>query len=454
MQVINPATGELLEELAETGADEVAATVSAARDAQRDWAALPLDERSAAVRRFRAHLQYRRDDLAALLCAETGKPITQAGAELDAVLARIDFFLDHTEATVDDEVVLLDDHQGIEEVISWEPLGVVADISAWNYPYFVGTNVIVPALLTGNAVVYKPSELASLTGRAIAEMVWGSGVPPEVFGLVLGGADAGRALLDQRLDGVFFTGSHATGRAIAQQVAGRMVHLQLELGGKDPVYVCDDVDVPVAAQSLAEGAFYNAGQSCCSVERIYVHESVHDELVEHMLKAVGALVVGDPAEPVTSIGPLTRRAQLDVLRSQVADALARGATLAAGSEPAPDGWFTPTVLTGVDHTMAVMRAESFGPIVGIQRVADDDEAVALMNDTTYGLTAGVYATDEPRATELLRRVDVGTAYWNCCDRVSPRLPWSGRNHSGMGATLSTHGIRAMVRPKAWHLRQP
>jgi acyl-CoA reductase-like NAD-dependent aldehyde dehydrogenase len=321
----------------------------------------------------------------------------------------------------------------------------------------VGSNVFVPALLTGNAVLYKPSELALLTGQAIAEMLWGSGVPEEVFALVVGGGDVGAALLDLPVDGVFFTGSHATGRAIAERMAGRMVPVQLELGGKDPVYVCDDVDVEVAATGLADGAFYNAGQSCCSVERIYVHRAVADEFVERFVAEVDGFVVGDPTDDATYVGPLTRAAQLDVLEAQVADAVAKGATVRTGGgrvEGAAGPWFAPTVLTGVTADMAVMRDESFGPIIGIQVVADDDEALDLMNDTEYGLTAGVYATDEPRATELLERVDAGSVYWNCCDRVSPRLPWSGRRHSGIGSTLSRAGILAFTRPKAWHLRQP
>ena len=457
MQVINPATGEELADLEVDDKASVGAKFTAAKRAQPDWAGRPIEERIEIIRKFRAHTAYRLDDLAGIMTRETGKPISQARNELNGLLPRIDFFLDNVEATVDDEVVLLDDRAGIEEVISHEPLGVIANISAWNYPYFVGSNVFVPGLLTGNAVMYKPSEFAALTGQAIAEMLWGSGVPEDVFPLILGAGDVGAALLEQPLDGVFFTGSYATGKRIAQAVAGSMMRVQLELGGKDPVYVCDDVDVRAAAEGLADGAFYNDGQSCCSVERIYVHESVYDDFVEHFTNTVATFVMGDPNDDATYLGPLTRAAQLDVLEAQVADAVAKGATLRTGGKRAaqlPDGaWFEPTVLTEVNHDMAVMRDESFGPIIGIQRVANDAEALALMNDTEFGLTAGVYSANEPRATEILRDVNAGTAYWNCCDRVSPRLPWSGRNHSGVGSTLSTYGILTFVRPKAWHLRQ-
>ncbi len=460
MKVINPADGAVLADLPVDDAGSVAAKFSRAVAAQKEWASRPLEDRIAIMRKFRATVQYRLEDLASIMTSETGKPISQSRNELNGLLPRIDFFLDNVEATIDDEVVLLDDDAGMEEVISHEPLGVVANISAWNYPYFVGSNVFVPALLTGNAVLYKPSEFAALTGQEIAGMLWGAGVPEDVFALVIGGGEVGAALLEQPLDGVFFTGSYATGRRIAQAVAGSMMRVQLELGGKDPVYVCDDVDVTVAAESLADGAFYNDGQSCCSVERIYVHAKVYDQFVDHFVKTVDGFVAGDPIDDATYLGPLTRAAQLEVLDAQVADAVAKGATVRTGGRRdtaagrASGVWFEPTVLTEVSHDMAVMRDESFGPIIGIQRVADDDEALALMNDTEFGLTAGVFAVDEMRATEILRDVKAGTAYWNCCDRVSPRLPWSGRGHSGLGSTLSTYGILTFMQPKAWHLRQP
>jgi acyl-CoA reductase-like NAD-dependent aldehyde dehydrogenase len=266
----------------------------------------------------------------------------------------------------------------------------------------------------------------------------------------------GIELLKEPVDGVFFTGSYGTGRKIAEAVASRMVKVQLELGGKDPTYVCEDVDVAAAAASLADGAMYNTGQSCCSVERIYVHAAVYDAFVAAFVKEVQGLRVGEPTDESTYIGPLTRAQQVKVLQMQVADALAKGATLLLGGHAISDRpgghWFEPTVLVNVNHDMAVMREESFGPIIGIQKVADDAEGVRLMNDTDYGLTAGVYTKDEARAKALLAQVHAGSVYWNCCDRVSPRLPWSGVRHSGMGLTLSTEGITAFTRPKAWHLR--
>jgi acyl-CoA reductase-like NAD-dependent aldehyde dehydrogenase len=233
-----------------------------------------------------------------------------------------------------------------------------------------------------------------------------------------------------------------------------MIRLQLELGGKDPAYVCEDVDVAAAAASLADGAMYNTGQSCCSVERIYVHRNVHDAFVEAFVGEVNGFRIGDPTDEASYIGPLTRAPQLDVLQAQVSDAKARGARLLTGGRrlDPPGHWFEPTVFSHVDHTMSLMREESFGPVIGIQKVADDDEAVRLMNDTEYGLTAAVYTRDAARAERILARLDAGSVYWNCCDRVSPRLPWSGLKHSGIGLTLSTYGIETFTRPKAWHLR--
>jgi acyl-CoA reductase-like NAD-dependent aldehyde dehydrogenase len=383
-----------------------------------------------------------------------GKPISQARNELNGLLPRIDFFLEQTEASIREEHVF--DGGGMHEQITHIPLGVVANISAWNYPWFVGCNVIVPALLTGNAVLYKPSEHATLTGLHITRLLHAAGVPADVMQCLVGAGEVGSALLAQRLDGVFFTGSHATGVRIAQAVAPKLLKLQLELGGKDPVYVRADADPLTAAEGLADGAMYNTGQSCCSVERIYVHESLHDVFVERFVATVKGMRVGDPLQGDTYIGAVTRAPQLAVLQAQVDDAVAKGATLHCGgrSRPGPGNWFEPTVLTGVNHTMELMREESFGPVIGIQKVRGDEEAVALMNDTRYGLTAGVYTKDEATARALLARVNAGSVYWNCCDRVSPRLPWSGVGDSGIGLTLSTHGILTFTRPKAWHLRHP
>ena len=452
LPIKNPATEATITDVPQDNAHSVAAKYLAARAAQPVWAEVPLSTRLSMLRRFRDALKADVDRLAAILTSETGKPIRQARNEINGLPARLDFFLESTEAAI----AARDVHKaaGMREQISHEPLGVIANISAWNYPYFVGGNVFVPALLTGNAVLYKPSELATLSGIEIGTLLHGSGVPQSVFAVLVGGAAIGSELIKQPVDGVFFTGSYATGQRIASELGPRMVKLQLELGGKDPIYVREDVDVTKAAASLADGAMYNTGQSCCSVERIYVHQRVHDDFVNAFVKEVAGFKVGNPADDDTYIGPLTRAAQLEVLERQVADARNNGAQLLLGGTrlPPPGNWFAPTVLTNVNHSMELMREESFGPIIGIQKVANDDEAVRLMNDTEYGLTAGVYTNDEGRARTILAQRRAGSVYWNCCDRVSPRLPWSGVGHSGIGLTLSTYGIEAFTRPKAWHLK--
>jgi acyl-CoA reductase-like NAD-dependent aldehyde dehydrogenase len=456
LSVVNPATGKVAAQLPADDAKSVGAKYARAREAQPRWARVRLKERLATIARFRELVVKDAERLAHVLTTEVGKPIAQSRNELKGVLPRIDFFLEETAHALRARRVSPERDGSIEERISHEPLGVVANISAWNYPWFVGSNVFVPALLAGNTVLYKPSEFASLTGAEIARLMYAAGVPQDAFIPLIGGGAVGEALLAQPVDGVFFTGSVGTGRKIAAAVAGRMVKLQLELGGKDPIYVCEDVDIKTAAASVADGAFYNTGQSCCSVERVYVHHSVFDKFLEAFVADVRRFRRGDPEEESTYIGPLTRAPQLKVLEAQVKDAVKKGARVLAGGKRAkgPGNWFEPTVLVDVDHSMEVMREESFGPVIGLMPVDDDAAAVRLMNDTHYGLTAGIYTRDRQRAEKVLAQVKSGSVYWNCCDRVSPRLPWSGVGDSGIGLTLSTSGIEAFTRPKAWHLRSP
>src|SRR5438552_7786743 len=305
MRIVDPASGEAIADVPAADRTDVTDAVRHARDAQPAWAAAPLDTRAAAIRRFRALVVERVESLARTLTREVGKPIVQARSELAGVLGRIDFFLDEVAGIVADDVVLAGD---VEERIAHEPLGVVANISAWNYPWYVGANVFLPALLAGNAVVYKPSELATLTGLAIADLLHEAGVPADVFQALVGGGDVGAMLLEAPIDAVCFTGAHATGVKVAAAVAPRLVKAQLELGGKDPVYVCDDVDAAAAAAAVADGAFYNTGQSCCAVERVYVHERVWPRFVDAFVGTARGYVVGDPLDARTYIGALARRA--------------------------------------------------------------------------------------------------------------------------------------------------
>jgi acyl-CoA reductase-like NAD-dependent aldehyde dehydrogenase len=452
LSIINPATGVTIGQVPADDTASVATKARQARAAQPGWRAVPLVERKACIERFRGLVIRDLESLARTLTQDTGKPVSQARNELNGLLGRIDFFLSAVADAAGTQTVFNDG--GMREEIEHVPLGVVGNISAWNYPWFVGGNVFIPALLTGNTVLYKPSEFATMTGLEIARLLHEAGIPSDVFVPLIGAGDVGAALLEQRIDGLFFTGSYATGAKIARVIGPRLIKLQLELGGKDPSYVRADANVGNAAESLADGAMYNTGQSCCSVERIYVHESIYAEFVSHFVETVKTFKLGDPMLDATYFGAITRAPQLETLDAQVNDAKSKGATLLLGGTrlPGPGNWFAPTVFSNVDHTMELMREESFGPIIGIQKVRNDDDAVMLMNDSRYGLTAGVYTPDERAARAILARVNAGSVYWNCCDRVSPRLPWSGYGDSGVGLTLSSYGIQTFCRPKAWHLR--
>jgi len=453
MQIINPFDESVITELQEDTGSSVTAKYHTVKNGQEKWALVPLKERIACISRFCEGLEEEKNVLALTLTQEMGKPLRQALNELAGAQSRIRFFIENSEKWLADEWIT--EEGATREKIVYEPLGVIGNISAWNYPYLVGVNVFIPALIGGNGVLYKPSEYATLTGGHIQRLLYKSGVPEDVFVMVTGRAEAGQALLDLPLGGYFFTGSFKTGRYIASQTASRLVPVQLELGGKDPLYVADDVeDIKQVAEAALEGAMYNNGQSCCAVERIYVHEKIYESFTGFFSAAAKNMKTGDPAAEETEIGPLSRKEQLAFLADQVSDALAKGGKLLAGGK-APEGkgyFFEPTVIADADHTMKLMTEESFGPVIGIQKVCSDEEALERMQDTPYGLTAAVYSKDYERAARLFARLNTGTVYWNCCDRVSAGLPWSGRKNSGLGATLSHLGIRAFVQPKAYHLR--
>ena len=453
MKIINPANEEIIGEVHEDTHETLKQKFAVLKSGQGDWQKRSLGERIAVLRNFSGLLEKQIESLSNILTSEVGKPLQQSRNEINGGRARIQWLTDNANKYLSDEVMSA--ATGMEEKISYEPLGVICNISAWNYPYLVGINVFVPGLIAGNAIMYKPSEYATLTGLEIEKLLLQAGVPENVFVVATGAAEVGQSLLDLPFDGYFFTGSYKTGRYIYQQVAAKMVPCQCEMGGKDPLYVADDInDIPKVAAATADGAFYNNGQSCCAVERIYVHEKVYEEYVDEFVKEVRSWKCGPPTEPGTYIGPLTRKGQLDVLQQQVNDAVEKGAmVLSGGKKVNGKGYFfEPTVLVDVNHDMAIMKDESFGPVIGIMKVKNDEQAVQLMQDTEYGLTAAVYSSDQKRATNILKQINAGSGYWNCCDRVSAPLPWSGRNHSGFGVTLSHAGLRAFVKPKAYHLK--
>ncbi|WP_109829462.1 aldehyde dehydrogenase family protein [Reichenbachiella versicolor] len=453
MIIINPATEQEINTLSEDTPSKVAERLQTLRNGQKAWQALGVSKRLEIITRFGELIKSNTEELANILTSETGKPIQQSRNEINGAHNRIDHLQTNAEKWLASEK-LVEEGQTLES-IQYEPLGVVANISAWNFPYNVGYNVFLYALVAGNAVLYKPSEFSSLTGLEFEKYLHQAGVPKDVFMTAIGGKEVGQAILELDFDGYFFTGSYATGKHIIQTVAPKMVPVQLELGGKDPLYIMDDVaDIKQSAINAAEGAFYNNGQSCCAVERIYVHEKIYDEFVEELVKEVKGYKIGDPKNKDTFIGAITRPQQIEILDNQVNEALEKGAQkLTGGNALEGVGYFyEPVVLVGVNHDMKIMKEESFGPIIGIQKVSSDEEAIDLMKDTAYGLTSAVFSADEERAKAVLSEMNTGTVYWNCCDRVSPNLPWSGRGNSGVGSTLSSQGIRAFVQPKAYQMR--
>ncbi len=454
MDIINPATEKVLQQLDEDSKESLAKKFTMLSSQQPVWKSVTLEDRVLVCKGFGVLLNQNIEELATILTSEVGKPLQQSRNEINGAIKRIEWLTDNATTYLANEIVTK--QTGLQERISYEPLGVVCNISAWNYPYLVGVNVFIPALLAGNAVMYKPSEHASLTGLQIEKYLIQAGVPVKVFAVAIGGAKTGEQLLKLPFNGYFFTGSYHTGKYIYEKVAAKMVPCQCELGGKDALYVTDEIDdLKAVAEATADGAFYNNGQSCCAVERIYVHEKVYDQYIEAFTSQVKSWRVGNPEEADIYFGPLTRKEQIPVLEKQIVDAVRKGATILTGGRRlrTKGFYFEPTVLINVTHKMKVMRDETFGPLIGICKVATDDEAIALMNDSEYGLTASVYSNNQQRAEAILQKADTGTAYWNCCDRVSAALPWSGRRHSGIGSTLGHIGLRAFTHPRAWHLKK-
>jgi acyl-CoA reductase-like NAD-dependent aldehyde dehydrogenase len=453
MNIVNPITNETLAVIEEDTLESVMTKLTRAKTASISFAQTTLDDRLSIISTFKSLLLQNIDKLAIDLSHEVGKPISESRNEINGSISKIDYFLNESEQILESKTVAND---GItEEIIDYDPLGVICNISAWNYPYLVGFNIFIPALIAGNAVLYKPSEYASLTGQNLTKLLHEAGIPEDIFIAIYGDGIVGTYLLDLPLDGYFFTGSYQTGQYIAKRVASKLVPVGLELGGKDPLYVTDEIDdIKSVAASVASGVFYNNGQSCCSVERLYVHESIYKDFLKSFLQEVEKMKVGDPMKEDTQLGAITRPNHILFLLAQVEDAIHKGAKLECGGDPVGIGPFlAPTVLTNVNHTMDIMKEESFGPVIGIMKVEDDVEARELMNDTDYGLTCSVYTNNLERGKQMVKFLDSGTAYINCCDRVSANLPWSGRRHSGLGSTLSEIGLTSFCSLRGYHIRK-
>jgi acyl-CoA reductase-like NAD-dependent aldehyde dehydrogenase len=458
LKIISPVDGSLYAErpLAEEAA--VVATLERARAAQKTWRSVPLAERIAVAGRFTDAMVADRDRVAELLAWQIGRPISQGGEEMRGFEERARFMMAIApEALADVEDAAT---PGFRRFVRREPLGVVLNLPAWNYPYMTAVNAVLPAIIAGNAVVMKHSSQTALTGEHFAEAFARAGLPAGVFqAIAMSHATTERAIASGLVDQVGFTGSTAGGRAIMAAVARapNFPATCLELGGKDPAYVRADADLEFAVANIADAGFFNAGQACCALERIYVAAPVHDAFVEAMKAAVESYRLGSPLEAATNLGPLVRTAAADFVRGQVAEAISHGARalvdprrFAAAREGTP--YMAPQILTGVDHSMRIMREETFGPAHGIMKVGSDGEAIRLMNDSPYGLTASIWTGDEAAARAIGDALDTGTVFMNRADYVDPALAWVGVKQSGRGATLSRVGYEQLTRPKSFHLR--
>jgi succinate-semialdehyde dehydrogenase/glutarate-semialdehyde dehydrogenase len=451
----NPATGEVLGELECAGDGEVEAAVARARTAQSGWAELGLRKRIAILREFQTKLHAKKSEIAAAITLEAGKPMAEAlVTEVLVVLDAARFLIDNAWALLRDEPV---PHGNLATKLKSgflvrEPHGVIGIISPWNYPFSIPATEALAALVAGNAVVLKPSELTPLAALELALLLQAAGVPQDVFQVVIGEGPAGTALLRSPIDKLVFTGSVATGKRIAAAAAERLLPVVLELGGKDPMLVLDDADLDVASSAAVWGAFVNAGQACLSVERCYVHRSLYESFVTACAEKTKQLRVGNGMDAHTDVGPMIRERQLRIVESHVEDAKALGARVLAGATPLPElgiNFYAPTVLAGVTHEMRIMREETFGPVLPIMAFENDDEAVRLANDSEYGLAASVWTRDSRRGERLARRIHAGTVMVNdviSCFGIS-EAPHGGVKASGMGRTHGRFGLDEMVRVK-------
>lgn len=456
LKTISPVDGSVYVERPLADGAAIEAALAKAQRAKAIWRALPLEERiarvTAAVEAFTAN----RDVLAEELTWMMGRPLSQTPGEIRGFEERARHMISIAPAALAD--VRPAEKTGFTRFIRRDPLGLVFVIAPWNYPYLTSVNAIVPALLAGNVVLLKHSHQTPLCAERYAEAFAAAGLPDGVFQFVhCDHDDTARIIGDSRVDYVCFTGSVEGGKAVQRAIGDRFIAAGLELGGKDPAYVRADANLDNAVENLVDGAFFNSGQSCCGIERIYVHESLYDKFVEGFADLTRTYRLGNPTDSSTNLGPMVRTAAATFVRGQVADAVRQGAktlidpkAFAADADGTP--YMAPQVLVNVDHTMRVMTEETFGPIVGIMKVASDAEAVKLMNDSAYGLTAALWTGDEAAALALGQQIETGTVFMNRCDYLDPALAWTGVKDTGRGITLSTLGYESLTRAKSFHLR--
>lgn len=454
-KIISPIDGSIYAERPYASDAAINAAVTAARQAQVGWAQLSIAERASYCRAALNALAAMQEAIIPEIAWQMGRP-TRYGGENGGVQERGQYMIDIAEEALAPYVPAQKD--GFRRYVKHVPLGVVMVIAPWNYPYLTAVNTIIPALMAGNSVILKHATQTLLTGERFAQAFEKAGIPKGVFqNIVLDHASTEKLLASGSIDHVNFTGSVGGGRAIEKAAAGTFMSLGLELGGKDPAYVLPDVNLDHAVANLVDGAFFNSGQCCCGIERIYVHEAVYDRFVDGFIDLTKQYVVGNPLDNATTLGPMAHARFADLIREQKAEAVRKGAkahvNMTVDNDIAGSPYIAPEVLTNVDHQMSVMREESFGPIVGIMKVRNDEEALALMNDSIYGLTASLWTTDTDHAAALSDSIETGTVFMNRCDYLDPALVWTGVKDTGKGAALSPIGYGNLTRPKSFHLRE-
>jgi len=455
IQLISPADGSTYAERTPLSPEAANAAVTRARSAQKAWAARPLADRIALVKAGVARLNEMSDVIVEELAWQMGRP-TRFGGEFGGVNARTDYMSEIAAKTLAPHVV--EDSDKFRRLIAREALGVVFIVAPWNYPYLTTINTLIPALIAGNTVILKHASQTLLVGERLAQAFHEAGVPQDVFqNVVLDHATTESLISTRAFNFVNFTGSVGGGQAMERAAAGTFTPLGLELGGKDPGYVRADANLDAAVDTLMDGAMFNAGQCCCGIERIYVHESLYDAFVEKAVAWVNTLKLGNPFDAASTLGPMANKRFAKIVRDQIAEAVAMGAKplIDPANFPADDGgaYLAPQVLVNVTHKMRVMTEESFGPVVGIMKVKDDAEAIALMNDSPYGLTASIWTQDYETAQEIGAQIVTGTIMMNRADYLDPALCWTGCKDTGRGGSLSYLGFHSVTRPKSYHLKK-
>ncbi|MDR3476341.1 MAG: aldehyde dehydrogenase family protein [Devosia sp.] len=455
VKIISPIDGSVYAERPVADGAEIETAVIKARHATKAWGEVTVAERAKFLTHFVDALVNKNDAIVPELAWQIGRPV-RFGGEKRGIEERSRHMIAIAEESL--KPVEKTDKPGFRRMITREPLGIVLVIAPWNYPFLTAVNSIVPGLMAGNAVILKHASQTLLAGERFAEAMKAAGLPDGLFqNLVMTHADTEQLVGSGDIDHISFTGSVEGGRRIERAAAGTFASLGLELGGKDPAYVRPDANVAYAAENLVDGSFFNSGQSCCGVERIYVHEAVYDPFVSQFIEQARGWKLGNPLEQETIVGPMARPQFADLVREQTQEALRKGAKSHLNWNDPRDKegspYLAPEVLTEVNHQMAVMREESFGPVVGIMKVTDDDEAVTLMNDSPYGLTASLWTEDLDTAAKLGARIETGTVYANRCDYLDPGLVWTGVKDTGKGGALSEIGYQNLTQPKSYHLRQ-